>query len=132
MTSRYLAVDFGTSNCAAGLMQQGQPCLLALEQDGSRYLSSALYVERQRDPDDDDAYLSGSLISLLRQQQQVLIGKAAHQRYSVDPLGGIFIRSPKSMLGSRLTAAQTEIYTQVATLLLQQILSQAGSRLPAA
>lgn len=129
--SRYLAVDFGTSNCAAGFMQHQQPQLLQLEQDGSRYLSSALYIERQRDPEDDEAYLSASLTALLRQQQQVLIGKAAHQRYSHDPLGGIFIRSPKSMLGSRLTPAQTEIYTQVATLLLQQILQQAGAQLDA-
>ena len=55
MSAPYLAVDFGTSNCAAGFMLDQQPHLLALEQDGSRYLSSALYIERQRDPDDEDA-----------------------------------------------------------------------------
>ncbi len=121
MSAPYLAVDFGTSNCAAGFMLNQQPHLLALEQDGSRYLSSALYIERQRDPEDEDAYLSASLTRLLAQNSTVLVGKAAHERYSMDPLGGVFIRSPKSMLGSRLTPAQTEIYTQVATLLLGRI-----------
>ncbi len=35
MSAPYLAVDFGTSNCAAGFMLEQQPHLLALEQDGS-------------------------------------------------------------------------------------------------
>jgi hypothetical chaperone protein len=129
MSAPYLAVDFGTSNCAAGFMLDQQPHLLALEQDGSRYLSSALYIERQRDPEDEDAYLSASLTRLLAQNSTVLVGKAAHERYSMDPLGGVFIRSPKSMLGSRLTPAQTEIYTQVATLLLGRIKQGAEQKL---
>ena len=78
MSAPYLAVDFGTSNCAAGFMLDQQPHLLALEQDGSRYLSSALYIERQRDPEDEDAYLSASLTRLLAQNSTVLVGKAAH------------------------------------------------------
>lgn len=122
MHSPYLGIDFGTSNCTAGRLDlAGQPELLALE-DGSAYLSSALYLPWPDDYDvEDDSQKKPSLAQLLRQPQHALLGQAAHQRYSIDPLGGIFIRSPKSMLGSRLTPLQTQLYQQVCGLMLSHI-----------
>lgn len=123
MTSslHYAGIDFGTSNCTAGYLAGNEPLLWPLE-DGSAYLSSALYIEKPAVEDEDAA--APSLAQLLRDQQPVFLGQAAHQQYSQNPLGGVFIRSPKSMLGSRLTAGQTQIYQQVCALLLQHIRQQ--------
>lgn len=129
--AHYAGVDFGTSNCTAGWLNAQLEPELALLDGSSHYLSSALYIERPRpdDPDDED-YISPALAALLRQGAPVLLGNAAHHRYSQDPLGGVFIRSPKSMLGSRLSPSQSQIYQQVCALLLTRIASQlpAGTR----
>lgn len=119
--SRYLAVDFGTSNCTAGCLVDGVPQLATLDGD-SPYLSSAIYLPYPDSYDrDDDEQRAPSLAQLLRERKTVLLGQAAHQAYSQDPLGGIFIRSPKSMLGSRLTPLQSSLYQQVCSLMLSQI-----------
>jgi hypothetical chaperone protein len=120
----YAGIDFGTSNCTAGYLQQDEPTLWPLE-DQSNYLSSALYIEKPP-VDDEDENKVISLNQLLREQHPVYLGQAAHQKYSQDPLGGVFIRSPKSMLGSRLTAAQTQVYEKVCALMLQHIRQKAG------
>ena len=119
--SGYLAVDFGTSNCTAGCLVEGIPQLSRL--DGvSPYLSSAIFLPYPDSYDrEDEDQRAPSLAQLLRSQSTVLLGQAAHQAYSQDPLSGIFIRSPKSMLGSRLTPLQASLYQQVCSLMLAQI-----------
>ncbi len=127
MTSSYLAIDFGTSNCTAGWLDAaGQPQLQTLE-NGSTYLSSALYLPfpDSYDPE-DDSQKKPSIAQLLRQPEQAVLGLQAHQRYSADPLGGLFIRSPKSMLGSRLNAQQSQLYQQICQLMLSAIRQRAA------
>lgn len=130
MTKNYCGIDFGTSNCTAGWLQNDEPRLATMDGD-SPYLSSALYIERRKADDDDlshdsdEPYLNESLSRLLAQGAKVFLGQAAHQHYSANPLAGVFIRSPKSMLGSRLTPAQSEIYRQICTLMLKEIKQKA-------
>lgn len=122
----YLAIDFGTSNCTAGLMQAGQPTLFKLDGQ-SPYLSSAIFLTYPDSYDrDDEEQRAPSLAQLLRLRSTVLLGNEAHRAYSEDPLGGIFIRSPKSMLGSRLTPLQASLYQQVCGLMLSHIRQQSG------
>lgn len=135
MQACYTGIDFGTSNCTAGWLENQEPVLAPLDAD-SPYLSSALYIEKNRsdDQDDDEPYINESLSRLLQQQAKVQLGQSAHQSYSSNPLAGVFIRSPKSMLGSRLTPAQSQIYRQICTLLLKDIKQKAelarGAELP--
>jgi hypothetical chaperone protein len=126
MQTTYLGIDFGTSNCTAGRLDpQGRPELLLLSEE-STYLSSALYLPWPDDYDaEDDLQKKPSLAQLLRQPSRALLGQPAHDRYSMDPLGGVFIRSPKSMLGSRLNPLQTQLYQQVCSLMLSHIHQQA-------
>ncbi|MFN6971643.1 MAG: molecular chaperone [Rheinheimera sp.] len=130
MTNNYCGIDFGTSNCTAGWLHGDEPQLALMDND-SPYLSSALYIERRKAEDDDlshdsdEPYLNESLSRLLAQGAKVFLGQAAHQHYSANPLAGVFIRSPKSMLGSRLTPAQSQIYRQICTLMLQEIKNKA-------
>ncbi|MBU2224560.1 MAG: molecular chaperone [Gammaproteobacteria bacterium] len=128
--NNYCGIDFGTSNCTAGWLAGDEPQLASLD-GNSPYLSSALYIQRRKadandhDHDSDEPYLNESLSRLLAQGAKVFLGNAAHEHYSADPLAGVFIRSPKSMLGSRLTPAQSQIYRQISTLLLQEIKQKA-------
>jgi len=130
MTKNYCGIDFGTSNCTAGWLNGNEPELALMDGD-SRYLSSALYIQRRKADDNDqhhdsdEPYINESLHRLLAQDAKVFLGQAAHQHYSADPLAGVFIRSPKSMLGSRLTPAQSQIYRQICTLLLKEIKQKA-------
>lgn len=130
MTKNYCGIDFGTSNCTAGWLTGDEPQLAPLD-GNSPYLSSALYIQRRKadandhEHDSEEPYLNESLNRLLAQGAKVFLGDAAHQHYSADPLAGVFIRSPKSMLGSRLTLAQSQIYRQICTLLLQEIKQKA-------
>ncbi len=128
MTKNYCGIDFGTSNCTAGWLNDAEPQLATLD-GNSPYLSSALYIQRHKtdasDHDSDEPYLNESLSRLLAKGAKVHLGQAAHQHYSADPLAGVFIRSPKSMLGSRLTPAQSQIYRQICTLLLHEIKQKA-------
>lgn len=127
MPANYLGIDFGTSNCTAGRLDPaGQPELLHLS-EASPYLSSALYLPWPDEYDtEDEEQKKPSLAQLLRQPDRALLGQAAHDRYGAAPLGGVFIRSPKSMLGSRLTPLQTQLYQQVCSLMLTHIHRQAG------
>lgn len=129
MHATYLGIDFGTSNCTAGRLDpSGQPELLQLS-EASPYLSSALYLPWPEDYDaEDDLQKKPSLAQLLRQPSRALLGQPAHDRYSADPLGGVFIRSPKSMLGSRLNPLQTQLYQQVCSLMLTHIHRQADQQ----
>jgi hypothetical chaperone protein len=130
MTNNYCGIDFGTSNCTAGWLSSEEPQLAIMDGE-SPYLSSALYIERRKADDDDlshdsdEPYLNESLSRLLAQGAKVHLGQAAHQQYSANPLAGVFIRSPKSMLGSRLTPAQSQIYRQICTLMLKEIKGKA-------
>lgn len=127
MHSTYLGIDFGTSNCTAGRLDSaGQPELLQLS-EASPYLSSALYLPWPDDYDaEDELQKKPSLAQLLRQPARALLGQSAHDRYIADPLGGVFIRSPKSMLGSRLNPLQTQLYQQICSLMLTHIHQQAA------
>ncbi len=120
-----------TSNCTAGRLTGQEPVLVPLDGD-SHYLSSALYIERNKsdDKDEDEPYLNESLGLLLARGAKVYLGQQAHRQYSENPLAGVFIRSPKSMLGSRLTPAQSQIYRQICTLLLGDIQHKARQHRP--
>lgn len=131
MNMHYAGIDFGTSNCTAGWLTGQEPVLVPLDGD-SHYLSSALYIERNKsdDKDEDEPYLNESLGLLLARGAKVYLGQQAHRQYSENPLAGVFIRSPKSMLGSRLTPAQSQIYRQICTLLLGDIQHKARQHRP--
>ncbi len=100
MQPRYTGIDFGTSNCTAGWLDNNEPVLAKLDGQ-SPYLSSALYIEKSRsdDHDDDEPYINESLSRMLQQEPTVHLGNSAHAKYSANTLAGVFIRSPKSMLG---------------------------------
>lgn len=82
-----LGIDFGTSNSAVGLLKDGWPCLVALE-DGKQTIPSAIFYDTEEDA--------------------VLFGNAAIAFY-MDGCEGRLLRSLKSILGSSLVNESTEV-----------------------
>lgn len=116
-----LGFDYGTSNCAMAVMNQGKPEMLQLGEHG-KYMSSSLYApsreiivnwlqEHLTEP--QKAAFSSKRAYLISQGKEELLdlkldgidthlsfGKQALSRYLDDPGEGYYIKSPKSFLGS--------------------------------
>lgn len=92
-------IDFGTSNSTAGCMVNGQPTLLPLEADKST-IPSALFYDFE--------------------EESVYTGRAAIQGY-LSGSEGRLLRSLKSVLGTSLMDATTEIFNRPFT--FRQILA---------
>ncbi len=117
--------DYGTSNCALGLIHKGQAQLQALE-SGKAFMPSALYaLHRDLIPEWLAHHWQGDVSSpsfadykkqrrvalesaqrfrldegVQQNEQTLYFGQAAFDEYLAMPEEGYFIKSPKSFLGS--------------------------------
>jgi hypothetical chaperone protein len=146
-----IGFDYGTSNCAVGIMAQDKPQLLSLGEHG-RYIASTLYS-----PDRDVIvnWLHGELINdqqsnFAQQRQRQLqkgqralrelaldglsgklsFGKQALNNYLDDPTEGYYIKSPKSFLGaSGLMPQQVELFEDIVAAMMMNVKSLTESAL---
>ena len=130
-----IGFDYGTSNCAVGLMKNNQPEILTLGEHG-RFIPSTLYAPSrdiiahwlyQRLTDDEKAVFQQQRKLPLQKGQNVAreltldgistelaFGEAALQQYLDDPDEGYYIKSPKSFLGaSGLLPAQIALFEDI-------------------
>ncbi|KHK03355.1 Hsp70 family protein [Desulfovibrio sp. TomC] len=82
-----IGIDFGTSNSSVGLLKNGLPCLVELE-DNRQTIPSAIFYDTE--------------------ENAVLFGNEAIALY-VSSCEGRFLRSLKSILGSSLINESTEV-----------------------
>lgn len=142
--------DYGTSNCAMGIIQteSSKVSLLPLEQ-GKVFMPSTLYaLEREliceqvglgiTDSADKEAFLALRANSLaqarrIRQQegldsseQSLFFGRSAFEEYYEFPEEGYFVKSPKSFLGaSGLRPEQVFFFEDIVTAMMQNVKRQA-------
>lgn len=140
--------DYGTSNCAMGVMNQGNVELLAVDGD-KRYMPSALYALGRElvceqvglqlpAGDDRDAFirLRQGQLALARRVRQDLdidpqetvlyVGQQAFQHYFADPEEGYFVKSPKSFLGaSGLRPEFMYFFEDIVTAMMQAVRQRA-------
>jgi len=138
-----LGFDFGTSNCAVGLMTENQPQILSLPEHG-RYIASTLYSPSR---DVIVNWLHQQLSSknqanfkLQRQQQlqkgnavlrelqldgissELFFGQKALANYLDEPEEGYYIKSPKSFLGaSNLLPQQISLFEDIVAAMMLNI-----------
>lgn len=146
-----IGFDYGTSNCAVGIMDQGRPQVLSLGEHG-RYIPSTLYAP-SRDIIANWLYprLSESEQALYKQQRalplqkgqsalrdlkldgispDLYFGLAALERYLEEPEEGYYIKSPKSFLGaSGLLPAQVHLFEDIVAAMMSNIKSLAEASL---
>ncbi|MBM6549730.1 molecular chaperone [Marinomonas ostreistagni] len=147
----FCGFDYGTSNCALGVMNNGAPELAKLEAEHC-YLPSAVYglsrdfitegVARQLSGEAQREFMTSRQGILSRAQRfrreedyeaddQVLFyGREAFQEYYQFPDEGYFVKSPKSFLGgSGLRAEHIQFFEDVVTLMMLNVKSKAQQSL---
>ena len=142
----FIGFDYGTSNCAVAVMEQGSPRLLTLS--GSHYLPSTLHAPH-RDaiagllaeglaPVQQSEYLKlrGPVVTraqAVRRQMreeglidELSFGGAALARYLEEPDEGYYIKSPKSFLGAYgLKAPQIALFEDIVCAMMLHVRQQA-------
>ncbi|MFB2865963.1 molecular chaperone [Aeromonas sp. MdU4] len=148
----FIGFDYGTSNCAVAVMEQGSPRLLNL--GASRYLPSTMHAPH-RDaiagllaeglaPAQQAEYLKlrGPVITraqavrrLMREEgliDELSFGGAALERYLEEPDDGYYIKSPKSFLGAYgLKAPQIALFEDIVCAMMLHVRQQAEQQLGA-
>lgn len=147
MSSHIAGFDFGTSNCAVGVIANGQPQLVELPQHG-RYMGSTLYAPMaemicgwlyqqleakgigERFKQARLAALGPSLHALREAKldgygDQLEFGQSALSHYLEDPSDCYYVRSPKSFLGaSGLPKRQQTQFEDIAAAMMWHIAVQ--------
>jgi hypothetical chaperone protein len=144
----FAGFDYGSSNCAVGVMDKGKVNLLPLW-GGKKFTPSTLYaLDRglicesvahniQSDPDREEyinqradsvrqAHIIRSHLNISGQEQVLFVGEAAIENYIDFPEEGYFVKSPKSFLGaSGLRKEQMALFEDIVTAMMQSIKQQA-------
>ncbi len=139
--------DYGTSNCAIGVMQGGAVRLLPV--DGERsFMPSALYaLGRELICEQVGLHLSGAQrdefiqlrhvplqaarrvrneLDLGVDEQAMFVGHEAFRHYFADPEEGYFVKSPKSFLGaSGLRPEFVHFFEDIVTAMMQTVKQRA-------
>ncbi|MGJ8693792.1 MAG: molecular chaperone [Thalassotalea sp.] len=138
-----IGFDYGTSNCAVGVMNNGQPEILSLGEHG-RFIPSTLYSPSrdiishwlyQQLPTAEQPGFKLARSFALQKGQNALrelnldgvpthlsFGKAALDRYLEEPEEGYYIKSPKSFLGaSGLVDAQINLFEDIVAAMMSNI-----------
>ncbi len=143
----FVGFDYGSANCAVGIMQGNEVALLPLSTD-SAYLPSTLYaLDRELIAEAVHRGLPESLkadyaqkraaqlsrarmvrheLDLDAETQAVFVGEQAVSAYLEMPEEGFYVRSPKSFLGATgLRPEQVALFEDIVTLMMQHIKTRA-------
>lgn len=146
-----IGFDYGTSNCAVGVMENNIPKILSLGDHG-RYMASTLYAP-SRDvivnwlhkqlSDAEQETLQQQRQKQLQKGQKVVrelaldgystelsFGQQALEHYLQEPDEGYYIKSPKSFLGaSGLVSQQIELFEDIVAAMMSHVKSLAEATL---
>lgn len=144
--------DYGSSNCAMGVMAESSPKLIPLEQ-GKPYLPSTLYAQHNslivdfvaknlKHTHHVDEFINqrkGLLASipairsdldLTTNDSGIYIGKEAIEEYIEFPEEGFYVKSPKSFFGATgLKPEQIAFFEDIATAMIMAIKKRAEAHL---
>ncbi len=148
----FVGFDYGSSNCAMGVMNNNNVQLVPLEQ-GKHYLPSTLYTHHsalvvdfvakhlkgtahEQDFKFQRQALLNSLpriksdLDLQPSDETLFIGREAISEYVQFPEEGYFVKSPKSFFGATgLKQGQINFFEDIATAMILKIKQRAQSSL---
>lgn len=146
-----IGFDYGTSNCAVGVMENGTPQLLALGEHG-RYIASTLYApsrevivnwlyknlstaeqpifQRERARQLQKGLGALRELQLDGYPSELSFGQQALNDYLQEPDEGYYIKSPKSFLGATgLLPQQVELFEDIVAAMMSNIKTLTEARL---
>lgn len=138
-----IGFDYGTSNCAVGVMDGQHPKLLSLGDHG-RYISSTLYapsrdvivnwLHKQLSVSEQQSFQQQRIRQLQKGQgamrelvldgmpTELSFGQQALTDYLQEPDEGYYIKSPKSFLGATgLLPQQSELFEDIVAAMMSNI-----------
>lgn len=138
-----IGFDYGTSNCAVGVMQNNNPKLLSLGDHG-RYISSTLYapsrdiitswLHKHLTLDEQKNFQQQRQLQLQKGQNalreltidgyptELSFGQQALNNYLEEPEEGYYIKSPKSFLGaSGLLPQQIDLFEDIVAAMMSNV-----------
>ena len=138
-----IGFDYGTSNCAVGIMQNDAPTIIPLGDHG-KYVASTLYapsrevivnwLQKQLPEAELQSFQLQRKLqlqkgnSVLRElaldgiSSDLFFGQQALQAYLADPEEGYYIKSPKSFLGaSGLYPQQVQLFEDIVAAMMANI-----------
>ncbi|NHI00513.1 molecular chaperone [Oceanimonas sp. MB9] len=138
-----IGFDYGTSNCAVGVMEGNRPAILPLGDHG-RYIASNLYAPsrevivnwlyRQLPSAEQATFKQQRAIALQKGQAEIRelaldgipaelsFGRDALTHYLQEPDEGYYIKSPKSFLGaSGLLPPQIELFEDIVAAMMSNV-----------
>lgn len=148
----FVGFDYGSSNCAMGVLNEERVQLIPLEQ-GKHYLPSTLYTHHSalvvdfvaqhlHGSDHEYAYKTArqpllntlarikSDLDLQAGDETLFIGREAISEYVQFPEEGYFVKSPKSFFGATgLKQGQINFFEDIATAMILKIKQRAESSL---
>ncbi|MCE9678885.1 molecular chaperone [Shewanella sp. AS1] len=149
----FVGFDYGSANCAVGVIEQGEVKLLPLSGD-SNYLVSTLYAfdrdliseavyralpqaqqaeyAKLRSAELSRARAARQALDLEPNEQAVFVGDEAVKQYLEMPEEGFYVRSPKSFLGATgLRVDQVALFEDIVTIMMLHIKACADKLLAA-
>lgn len=148
-----IGFDYGTSNCAVAVMAEGQVRRVALEGDEC-YLPSTLFAPhreaiadlllQQLPPHRQASFAEQRQLAIAKGRRlrdsledegleyQLLVGRAATERYLAAPEEGYYLKSPKSFLGATgLSEGQIQLFRDIVAAMMVTIKQRAEQALGA-
>lgn len=137
--------DFGTSNCAMGVLSSEQSVQLLPIENGKAFMPSTLYaLDREliaeqvafqiSNPQDKQAFIEQRRMALNRARRvrdeegfgadetSLFVGQAALEEYFAWPGEGYFVKSPKSFLGaSGLSDTAIHFFEDIVTAMMMAV-----------
>jgi len=143
MDKAMIGFDYGTSNCAVGVMQNGSPSIISLNDHG-KFVPSTLYAPSRevivnwlhqqltlkeqklfQEQRKQQLQKGNNVLRELKQEgisSDLFFGKKALQAYLADPEEGYYIKSPKSFLGaSGLHPQQVQLFEDIVAAMMANI-----------
>ena len=105
MTTDFIGIDFGTSNCAVAALVNDLPTLIVVDEnsDNPYKIRSAIYLAHdQSGADSLDAKANEQTLTDMLAAGEILFGEQGFNAFIQTPHEGRYVNSPKNFLGAKI------------------------------
>ncbi|WP_413698950.1 hypothetical protein ACLKMH_15445 [Psychromonas sp. KJ10-10] len=105
MTSDYIGIDFGTSNCAVATWIKGKPTLITVDENSNNpyKIRSAIYLTNdQSGAVSNNAQSNQKTLNDMLNSGEILFGEEGFNAFLLTPEEGRYVNSPKNFLGAKI------------------------------
>ena len=105
MTTDFIGIDFGTSNCAVAAWVNNEPTLIAVDEnsDNPFKIRSAIYLaHNQSGAVSNNAEANEQTLNDMLSSGEILFGEQGFNAFLLTPDEGRYVNSPKNFLGAKI------------------------------